>query len=159
MFHNALFGAAAAWQPQPGYWYNKTNTTIEIQISEEWGAPEIVYLEPHELIKMAPFKDKQIRGYGDKFTSADYKKKGAENSDRIVLNKQLLSKFGPGEYVIVFINSRFNESGLAFTELPEKEFREKYAKELEAYPVPGGIQRIISSYVCPAPEKTKTSEQ
>ena len=46
-----------------------------------------------------------------------------------------------------------------FLDTVTKEFEEKFKKQIEAYPVPGGVQRMISSYCLPAPEKTKSAEE
>lgn len=150
--------------PQPGYWYNNTDSVIEVRwrrvgMQDRYG--DILELKPHKLTKMMPFEKKQYNYYEgpsqwgptNQYTLFIYNKKGDKLLDQIRIDRENFADLD-SNYVIIFNNS-LQAKALKYSVMPEKEFREKYARELEAYPVPGGIQRIIGEYFLPAPEKTK----
>lgn len=159
-FQGALLGAEKSrWRPKPGYWYNETNSVIEVTIRDfkPGVTAEPIYLEPYELIKMQPFQPSVYIWFANGasagyMVSIMYKKRGAEKEGCTFLTSELLSDFG-SEYVFVFRDDPKAKTGLKYKVVHEKPFREKLkeelGKELEACPVPGGVQRIISGYVLP----------
>lgn len=160
----SVFGAGkgTVWKPQPGYWYNDTDSEMKLFIFARFpGAYEaVIDLEPYELVKMTPFRKTEYAGTAeeDKWIMYNVKKKKSKNSMIRSLDRRLLGNLG-SEYVIIFQNDPTNEGhGLKSFIMPEKEFREKYSKELQNLPLPGGVQRMIPGYLFPEAEKTKSKE-
>lgn len=151
--------------PQSGYWYNATDSVVEVRIydytKEAHGISESTLIKPYELIKMTPFTGNELVRFNGKVTfSFRYNKKGAwleKHYGASSLSGNSLANLG-GEYVIVFKDEPSSDVGLKFEVAPYKEFREKYAKELAACPVPAGVQRMIAGYVLPETEKPQAKE-
>lgn len=152
-------GKEIDWLPQPGYWYNDTDYPLQgvLYARAPKGYETFVTLEPHELVKMAPFKKTELFAGGGNSIMFSFAEKGASATIFGSLNRGNLGSQSR-EYVVMFQNDPTSDSGFKFSIMPEKEFREKYAKELEALPLPGGVQCMIPGYLFPEAEKPQAKE-